>query len=121
MNGLDISLLEREGVTVMILSGSVDMSDIEEFEIPLRQTFSAGLSNLILDLGALNFMASIGLGVLIRAHRECRNKSGRLILVNPQPAIMKVFETTRLDTLFIIYGTVEEAMGEFSQDDYGPY
>jgi len=51
----------------------------------------------------------MGLGSLIMAHSTCKEHKGRLAIVNPQPAVMKIFITTRLDQLFTIFESQEQA------------
>jgi len=65
---------------------------------------------LVVDLAELAFTSSLGLSALIEAHRKCQAQGGCLILAEPQAAILKVFQTTRLDTLFQICPTVQEAV-----------
>jgi len=116
MNGLEIKVSEQKKATIVSLAGSADMREAEVLDTQLEKEFSLGRYNLVMDLSKLEFMSSMGLGSLIRAHIRCRAKKGRLSLVNPQPAVLKVIQTTRLNELFNIYGTLEEAL-EVSKEE----
>jgi anti-sigma B factor antagonist len=52
------------------------------------------------DLSQTSFIDSAGLGALIGLHKTASNRRGRLVLVNPQPAVQQILELTRLDHLF---------------------
>ena len=110
MSKLEIQISEGERATIMSLSGSADMGEAEQLDARLEKTFSQGKYNLVIDLSLLEFTSSMGLGSLIRAHTRCREENGRMNLVNPQPSVMKVIQTTHLNELFNIYGTLEEAV-----------
>lgn len=103
-------MTEGEPATIIRLSGSADMQETDVLTQYLDKIFSQKRYHLVIDLSGLQFTSSMGLGNLIRAHTRCRDHQGRLALVNPQPAVGRILQITRLDRLFDIYNTVEEAM-----------
>ena len=54
---------------------------------------------LCLDLGALSFMDSSGLAVVLGAYRRMRELDGTFCVRNVPPQPMKVFSAVRLDRL----------------------
>lgn len=54
---------------------------------------------LTLDLGGVPALSSGALGKLLGLHRAVRVAEGRLVLVNPTPAVRRVLRLTRLDTV----------------------
>lgn len=107
--GLEISVVERDDVVVVELKGSADISETTVLESRLAGIFAMERNRIVIDLSGLTFTSSVGLGSLIRTHIRCRDSGGGLALVNPQPAVMRVFKTTRLNDLFELYGSVNEA------------
>jgi len=65
---------------------------------------------ILLDFSAVSHMSSSALGMLITLHKRIREKSGRLALCNIQPSIYEVFVITRLNEIFQIAKTRQEAM-----------
>jgi anti-sigma B factor antagonist len=110
MSSLQISIRQREAVTVVALAGSADMDEAMQLSRELQQLFARGQYHVVFDLRDLAFTCSMGLGTLIKAHNECRDHQGQMALAGPQPPVLKVFRTTRLDKLFPIYDQVEEAV-----------
>jgi stage II sporulation protein AA (anti-sigma F factor antagonist) len=49
---------------------------------------------VVLDLTALEFLDSTGLGVLIRANRDLREAGGALRVRSPQPQVRRVLDIT---------------------------
>ncbi|MCS6822749.1 MAG: STAS domain-containing protein [Cytophagaceae bacterium] len=65
------------------------------------------------DISAVKFMNSAGLGVLIMLLTKFRNKNGELILINPSEHIKKLLIITKLHSIFTIVGSDEEAKEYF--------
>lgn len=65
---------------------------------------------IVLDFSSVAHMSSSALGVLITAHKRIREKGGQLRLCNIESAIYEVFVITRLNEIFTICDSREEAM-----------
>jgi anti-anti-sigma factor len=63
----------------------------------------------IFDLTEVPYMDSCGLGLVIGHFVRCQNKGVRLIAVGVTARVLDLFKTTRVDQLFPITDTVEEA------------
>jgi anti-anti-sigma factor len=63
----------------------------------------------IFDLTEVPYMDSCGLGLVIGHFVRCQNKGVRLIAAGVTPRVLDLFKTTKVDHLFPITGTVEEA------------
>jgi len=55
---------------------------------------------VIVDLGAVDFMDSSGLRSLVSAKSALEAQSRTMILTNPSPAITRVLQITGLDQVF---------------------
>jgi anti-sigma B factor antagonist len=65
---------------------------------------------LVLDFQNVSNMSSSALGMLITLHKRVREREGQLRLCSIQPAIMEVFEITRLNEIFHICSSRAEAI-----------
>jgi N-acetylglucosaminyldiphosphoundecaprenol N-acetyl-beta-D-mannosaminyltransferase len=63
----------------------------------------------ILDLTHVSFMDSIGLGVIMKGFRLCKQAGGGLILLRPSDPVRRLIETLKLDRIIPVAGTIEEA------------
>jgi anti-sigma B factor antagonist len=77
---------------------------------PMKELLAHDRSNLILNLSALTYVDSSGLGQLITVWTSIRNRGGKLIVVRPSPQVRKQFEITKLDTVFTIVTDETEAI-----------
>jgi anti-anti-sigma factor len=65
---------------------------------------------MVLDFCNVAHMSSSALSMLITLHKKVREKKGQLRLCNIKPAIFEVFKITRLNEVFGISGSRDEAV-----------
>src|SRR5690606_31807977 len=70
----------------------------------------AGKHDLVVDLRAVRFMDSTGLGVLVGVLKRVRLAGGSLSLVIDSERILKVFRITALTQIFDIFDSVGDAL-----------
>ena len=105
--GLDVDV--TDGVPVVAVRGEVDFGSAPRLRELLVSTAMEGNHQVVVDLRAVDFLDSTGLGVLVGALKRVRANSGELALVCTSPRIRKVFEVTGLTKDFALYDTVDDA------------
>jgi anti-sigma B factor antagonist len=70
-------------------------------------------TNAVVDLEGVSFIDSTGLATLVQGMKRCREEQGDLYLVGLRQPIRIIFELTRLDKAFKIYGNLQEAAQAF--------
>src|SRR5829696_2887032 len=65
-------------------------------------------SRLVLDLSAVEFVDSTGLGALVGLLKQMA-PGARVALVGVRPAVQRLLQITRLNSLFIVSASVAEA------------
>jgi len=102
---------EEIGPAVVVrVRGSLGFKEADNMQARLEELAGRQVPMIILDLCDMDFICSSGLGAIIAGHLKCRHHSGELRLVNPQPEVRKLLETTRLTKLFPLYASVEQAL-----------
>ena len=97
---------------VLTLSGPLTASNAPIFQNAMRREEPA--ETVILDLTEVPYIDSAGLGLLVTAYVS-RQKSGRqMILSGINPRVQKLFEVTRVASLFLIFSSPEEAITALS-------
>lgn len=64
----------------------------------------------IVDISELRYINSSGIGVLITILTKFRNKGGEVYLMNPSDSVKKLLAITKLNAIFQIVKTEEEAV-----------
>lgn len=105
---LDVS--ERDGWAVLAVGGEVDVATAPRLREQLIALVNQGSHRIVVDLTAVDFLDSTGLGVLVGALKRVRTHDGDLALVCDEPRILKVFEITGLTKVFAMYADVDQAV-----------
>ena len=108
--GLDVT--EHEAITVLAVRGEVDVYTAPRLREKLVELVSQGRYNIVVDLEAVDFLDSTGLGVLVGGLKRLRSHDGDLSLVCTQHRILKVFEITGLTKVFTIHESVDAAVAK---------
>ncbi len=95
---------------VVTLGGSAGMAEAESLRQRLEHLAQNKSPLIVLDLSEMDFISSLGLGAIVAGHLKCRHHQGLIRLVNPQPAVRELLETTRLNQLFQVYSSIDEAL-----------
>lgn len=93
----------------------LDEANIEDIKATVFGLIDqAETPKLLLDFANVDHMSSAALGTLINISNRVREKNGQLRLSNIKPQIYEVFVITKLNKLFRIFGTREEATQSFT-------
>ena len=106
---LGLEVKEQGKYTVLSVLGEVDVYTAPKFREQLIELVAQGKQRIVVDLDAVDFLDSTGLGVLVGGLKRLRSHDGDLLLVCNQSRIRKVFEITGLTKVFSIYETVDAA------------
>ncbi len=103
---------ERVGRCVVVrLHGSAGMEGAELLKHRLREIALTAPPLVVLDLDQLDFLYSEALEAILSCHViVSRRGGGRVCLANAKPRVRELFETTRLNLLFPIFSSVEQAL-----------
>jgi anti-sigma B factor antagonist len=69
--------------------------------------------DLLVDLGNVQFLSSAAIGMLGMLHRKTWGAKGRMKICSIRPEVMQVLKLTRLDSLFDIQASRDEALAQF--------
>jgi anti-sigma B factor antagonist len=79
----------------------------------IKTLMSNGIHHVVLDMAALDWLNSSGLGILIASFTTLKKENGGLVLANAGHKTKELLEMTRLDIVFQNYESVEAAMQTF--------
>jgi anti-sigma B factor antagonist len=103
------------GVAVLIEVNEdrLDAHNSAELKTQMLTFFDEGKNNLIIDLKAVRFVDSSGLGSLVSGFKNASARNGNLKLCGLQPQVRSMFELTRLHRVFEIFPDADEALASF--------
>lgn len=76
----------------------------------IEACIATGTVHCIIDLEAVQYANSSGIGILMRILAKFRNVGGEAVLVNPSSHLQKLLIITKLSAIFTVAKTTQEAM-----------
>lgn len=106
---MTLKTYKLDDVTVVQVPGpNLDASNVDDFRVGISSILE-NAQYVVLDLGALEFVDSSGLGAFLSCLRRLNAKDGDLVLCRMQRPVRTLFEMVRMHRAFEIVGTPEEA------------
>lgn len=104
---MEIKSYERDGVTVLQVSGEINISTSPE----LRKLFERqSAKRVVVDLQSVSYVDSSGLATLVEMLKRMKLQGGFFGLTGLSDRVKSLFEITKLDKLFPIFATQEDAV-----------
>lgn len=101
---LEFELAQQQTDAGLVVSvrGDVDVSTSPQLRDALHRAIGSGVARVVVDVEAMDFIDSAGLGVLIGSYKRAREQDVDLVLRGVQPSPRKVIAITGLDDVFTI-------------------
>ena len=109
-------MVEKEfGDVIMIdLRGRITLGpETEALRSKLKEVLSAGHQHVILNLGEVTYVDSVGLSTLISGYISTHNVGGDLKLLHLPRGVHQLLQITRLSTVFEIFDDLTAAVDSF--------
>jgi anti-sigma B factor antagonist len=111
---LDVSTEARDGVTLVVLGGELDIYTVASFRADLEQLDPAS-TQLVIDLSDVTLLDSSGLGALVSLLNRAREGEGQLGLICPHRRLRRVFEITGLRRAFVFGDDLDGVLQAFAE------
>ena len=98
----------RSFMKTIYLKGSLDTETVSTFDQELDTVLESPLKVLVLDLSELKYLSSAGIRSMFRAQKSMKARAGKALIVNPQPAVQKVFDIVKAVDLSAVFASVQE-------------
>jgi anti-anti-sigma factor len=92
---LKISVLinEDDKTVVFVLVGSLDTETYQQLQAKITPQFKKDLKTIVLDLKSLDYISSMGLGVILETRKRIQSMGGNFLMANVPEHIDHVFKT----------------------------
>ena len=100
---------EKDSLVVEV-AGDIDLRRSLEFQQSLMKLLDRGARRIVLDLAGVPYMDSSGVASLVKLLSRVRREGMDLKLCRLTERVRSIFEITRLDTVFPICASLQEAV-----------
>ncbi|MFQ5707462.1 MAG: STAS domain-containing protein [bacterium] len=108
---MEIDVIEKDYGALVRIEGEVDLYSSPEVREAVLKLTADKTDVIIVDLSKVSYMDSSGVATLVEGLQQTGKYEGRFKLAHLRDAVRDVFELSRLDKVFDIYSTVEDAEG----------
>lgn len=109
-DSLRIDQEHRDDAVVIRCAGEIDLGTVGDLRTTLQAVQVDGTTPLVLVLDEVTFMDSIGLGVLIGAHKRARVLQSSLVIVCTSQQVLNLLRATSLDRVFRVVDDLGDAL-----------
>jgi anti-sigma B factor antagonist len=107
---MNVNIEERDGTVIVQPIGDVDLANSTELRSHLKDALQRSSTGIVIDLANVNYMDSSGVATLVECLQTTRNSGMSLRLCQLTERVLSVFQIARLDGVFEIVNTMEDAM-----------
>ena len=98
------------GIVCVTLQGRTETEMAPDFEAAIKKIIASDTSRLLLDLGALQYLKSSALRVILNAVKEMNRKSGKVVLCSLNGYVKEIFEGNCLKDTLTIADSLESGL-----------
>ncbi len=110
---MQINLEEIDGVTIISLSGKLNVTTTSGLEDAFNSLLEAHKAKILIDCRQLEYISSAGLRVLLSAAKHFKKISGEIALCALSASVKQVFEISGFTSIFQIYATKDDGLKSF--------
>jgi anti-anti-sigma factor len=99
----------ENGIRLIRLAGRLDIAGAGEIETRLTESCAGDNTRVVIDLSAVDFLASSGIRLLTLTAQSVVRHGGRIVLLNPSPEVHHVLEVTGIPSVMPIHSRMEAA------------
>lgn len=91
---------DSASLTVRVNASKLDITTAQEFKRAIENIWKPTISRVVIDLSAVEFIDSFGIGALVGVHKRLPPSSSPATLLNPSPSVLTIIEVVRLHRVF---------------------
>lgn len=103
-------------VNVIKLIGRLTPDEQEDLLLKtVNQLTDTGEKYFLVDMSAVNYINSTGIGSLIQCFRKAQEVGGDLKLLNPSQSVNHIIQVSKLDSIFKSYSDLQSGVASFKE------
>lgn len=111
---MKIQCSNQNDICVLELSGELDYHSSPDLRDKLNELVGKQTTKILVNLKGVDYMDSSGIATFVEAFQKTKRYQGKLILAALTDTVRGVFEIAKLDSIFEITGTMDEALGRLA-------
>ena len=110
---MNVEIMDLDDKTVVSISGRELMAgNVRNFKEAVSETLESR-DKIVIDLGNLEFIDSVGLGALVTCLKRVRQRQGEIKLCRMSNSVQNLFHMVKLERVFQIFDSLDAALASF--------
>lgn len=105
---------EGDALSHVQLKGRLDIAGVSDVEVRFTASTAARGKNTLVDLSQLAFIASLGIGMLVKVYRTLESKGARMVLIAPPELVHETLRAASIHRIIPIAADRDEAVSLLS-------
>lgn len=110
---MKVSQREKDDVVICDISGEINIDTVSGLKGVFKDILDKNHRKVLLNFDAVEYIDSLGIASLVELAKALSQAQGVMFLSNLSPNIRPIFGITKLERVFHIYDTEEEALRGF--------
>lgn len=103
-----------DSLTHVRLVGPLDIAGVGTVSLKFTAATAGRKRHVVVDMSLVEFVSSIGLGMLVQAARALKPDGKRVVLLAPTPTVASVIRASKLDAVMPIAESMDAALMLFA-------
>lgn len=113
---MELRVTELDGPTTCVrLDGRLDAAGADRIGVQFTAAVATGGRPVVVDLGGVSFIASLGIRLLIATARSMASRQQPLVLFGATPLVRGVLDDVALDQIIPLVDTEAQALARLAQ------
>jgi anti-sigma B factor antagonist len=96
VDGIAVHTVQEARIAVVHVAGELDLVSAPRLRNAIASLQNEALDEVVIDLEGLEYIDSVGIGLLVASRRRLDAEGRRFSLRNPGPAVLRLLEITGL-------------------------
>ncbi|UCH11961.1 MAG: STAS domain-containing protein [Candidatus Omnitrophota bacterium] len=110
---MKITKTTQQGVVICHINGDIDINSSPDIRKTFAELTASYQKKIVINLAEVSYIDSSGLATLVEMLKKIKIYGGGLRLSNLADKVKALFEITKLEKIFQIYDTAEQAVAGF--------
>lgn len=103
-------------ISHIALIGRMDHNGVSQVELKFLASTASRQKPALVDMSEVTFVVSLGIRMLLGAAKSLQATGNKMALVKTQPLVAETLRLAKLDEVFILADTEEEALEKLKAD-----
>ena len=110
---MDIQVRNAGEVSVLDFTGNLDTNSSPVAESAVNRLLETGCDRILFNFGALNFISSSGLRILLSTAKKLKISGGKMVVCSLNDVVQEVFDISGFASILSLASNEEEALASF--------